>query len=117
MEDGFSKIIGRNLRGLRIKHGYTQKQIAAVLCVSFQQIQKYETGQNRLPIEKMILLKSLYDIPLEAFFISIRQAMDGQQERALYRKRADRILHRLSHMPDQSQQARIFKVLDILLEG
>jgi DNA-binding transcriptional regulator YiaG len=66
-----AKIIGANLKRLRQKAGLTQAIIGKRLDVTFQQIQKYEAGQNRLPMEKLYLLKHLYDVPYEYFFIGL----------------------------------------------
>jgi transcriptional regulator with XRE-family HTH domain len=63
-----ARIIGMNLRHLRRQAGLTQLDIGKSLDVTFQQVQKYEAGQNRLPIEKLYLLKHLYKIPYEDFF-------------------------------------------------
>jgi len=75
---GCTMIIGQNLRELRLKSQLTQKKIAHELNVSFQQIQKYETGKNRLPIEHLLKLKHLYDVPFDVFF----QGLDIQQNRS-----------------------------------
>ncbi len=63
-----ARIIGANLRRLRHKVGLSQVDLGCSLDVSFQQVQKYENGQNRLPIEKLYLLKHLYGVPYEYFF-------------------------------------------------
>ena len=61
-------IIGSNLRRLREKACLSQREAAQALGVSFQQVQKYETGSNRLPAEKLYLLKHLYDAPYSQFY-------------------------------------------------
>ena len=63
--------IGRNLRHLREKAGLAQKDIAAVLGVSFQQVQKYESGRNHLPMDKLLVLKAFYGVGYEVFFSGI----------------------------------------------
>ena len=63
-----AKIIGQNLYDLRKSSGLTQSKLAKFLDVTFQQIQKYECGANRLPIEKLYQLKHYYDVPYDAFF-------------------------------------------------
>ena len=40
--------IGRRVRMQRLACGVTQQQLAGKLGVSFQQVQKYENGQNRI---------------------------------------------------------------------
>lgn len=108
----FSNQLGENLRRLRLKHGYTQKEIAAALDVSFQQIQKYESGQNRLPVEKLLILKQLYDISFDAFFpragITKDIAFDPQ--------RLKRATQQVLTMDDSVRQKKISQILHVLLE-
>lgn len=63
--------IGRNIRSLRQQHGYTQAALAQELGITFQQLQKYEKGQNRLPIERLHCLHRLFDVPYDYFFHDI----------------------------------------------
>ncbi len=48
--------------------GLTQVKLGRALGVTFQQVQKYETGDNRLPVEKLYILRHLYGVPYERFF-------------------------------------------------
>jgi len=42
----FSKMVGANLRYIRIAQGLTQTKVSHALNVTFQQMQKYEAGTN-----------------------------------------------------------------------
>ena len=44
----FDSIIGGNLKALRMRHNVTQQTLAKELDMTFQQIQKYEKGYNRM---------------------------------------------------------------------
>lgn len=48
----FDEAVGQRLKAARQKAGWSQSQIAELLELSFQQVQKYETGTNRLPANK-----------------------------------------------------------------
>jgi len=63
--------IARNIKRLREERGLTQKSIASLLGISFQQVQKYETGQNKIPIENLLILKRHYAVPFEEIFKGI----------------------------------------------
>lgn len=66
-----AQIIGLNLKQLREIKELTQNDMALFLDVSYQQIQKYENGQNRLPIDHLYRIRAFFDIPFEYFFIGI----------------------------------------------
>jgi|JI7StandDraft_1071085.scaffolds.fasta_scaffold145277_3 transcriptional regulator with XRE-family HTH domain len=47
--------IGANLRAARHNAGMTQEQLGDVIGVQFQQIQKYETGMNRISAPRLVV--------------------------------------------------------------
>lgn len=46
--------VGARLRALRAERGHSQSRLAEALGVSFQQVQKYENGSNRLPLAALL---------------------------------------------------------------
>jgi transcriptional regulator with XRE-family HTH domain len=66
-----AKTIGANLRKLRKEAGLSQQKLGRVLGVSFQQLQKYETGRNRLPVDRLYTLKHFFDVPYECFLTGL----------------------------------------------
>ncbi len=46
--------VGRRLRATRVAQGRTQQQLAAAVRLTFQQIQKYERGSNRISASKLV---------------------------------------------------------------
>ncbi|MCB9978475.1 MAG: helix-turn-helix transcriptional regulator [Rhodospirillales bacterium] len=71
MESKVDRQIGKNLKRLRRESGFALVDVARALGVSYQQVQKYETGRNRISAAKLYLLKGLYDVPYGAFFEGI----------------------------------------------
>lgn len=51
--DGVDAAFGRRLKSLRIKRGLSQTALGEVLGLSFQQIQKYEKGVNRMRVSQL----------------------------------------------------------------
>jgi transcriptional regulator with XRE-family HTH domain len=45
--------LGRRLRSLRVRRGLSQTALGDVLGVSFQQIQRYETGTHRIKVSQL----------------------------------------------------------------
>lgn len=60
--------VGQRLRLRRTEMGLTQQQLADALGISYQQIQKYETGGNRVNVGKLFVLARALNVPL-SFFI------------------------------------------------
>lgn len=46
--------VGQHIRLLRYKQQITQQDLAAKLNISFQQLQKYEKGQNRVSASRLV---------------------------------------------------------------
>lgn len=56
--------IGQRLRAARIKADFTQAELGTKLGVSFQQIQKYEKGANRIDISRLIQIAKVLNVEL-----------------------------------------------------
>lgn len=60
--------VGQRLRTLRNLRGLTQVDIAKVAGISFQQIQKYELGRNRISASKLFEIATALDVAPSYFF-------------------------------------------------
>jgi len=67
--------VGRRIRLRRNVLGWSQEQLASVLGVSFQQVQKYERGLNRVGASRLHDLMRALDVPIGYFF---EDAPDGR---------------------------------------
>ncbi|MDR2781930.1 MAG: helix-turn-helix domain-containing protein [Holosporaceae bacterium] len=63
-----NQVIGNNIRHARKFRSMTQHQLANLLGLTFQQLQKYETGKNRVSAERLYQLSRLLNIPIDYFF-------------------------------------------------
>ena len=60
--------VGNRVRLRRVYLGYSQDRVAKALGVTFQQIQKYERGGNRISASKLFEISVLLDVPVAFFF-------------------------------------------------
>ena len=60
--------VGERIRLRRTELGLTQEQLAEALDVSYQQIQKYETGANRVSAGRMLEIARKLDVDVGYFF-------------------------------------------------
>jgi transcriptional regulator with XRE-family HTH domain len=61
-------LVGANLRLLRQAAHISQTELAAKLGVTFQQVQKYERGSNRLGAGRLLIVANLLKVPVGAFY-------------------------------------------------
>ena len=73
-------IAGR-LRLRRGLLGMTQSELARALGITFQQVQKYERGSNRISIGKLVQIAEILDVPITFFFDGLE--LDGDRVQRL----------------------------------
>lgn len=60
--------VGERLKILRLAKHKTLQEIGDILDVSFQQIQKYERGINKLSCSNLYILATALEVPVKYFF-------------------------------------------------
>lgn len=60
--------VGKRIRHRRWLVGMTQQQLAEKVGIKFQQIQKYETGMNRVSASRLWDIASSLSVPVSFFF-------------------------------------------------
>jgi transcriptional regulator with XRE-family HTH domain len=65
------KRVGENLLKFRLFRGVTQETLAGAVGVTFQQIQKYEKGKNRVSVSRLWRLSHGLGIPVAEFYDGI----------------------------------------------
>jgi transcriptional regulator with XRE-family HTH domain len=62
------KTVGRNIKVYRLAKGLSQTELADSLGLTFQQVQKYEKGVNRVGSGRLFQISNVLDVPLMSFF-------------------------------------------------
>jgi transcriptional regulator with XRE-family HTH domain len=62
------KIVGAKVRASRLLAGLSQEKLGAAVGVSFQQVQKYESGANRIRASRLQKIAEALNAPLSSFF-------------------------------------------------
>jgi transcriptional regulator with XRE-family HTH domain len=60
--------VGKAVRFFRIKAGMSQATLGSELGVTFQQIEKYEKGANRIGSGRLLQIAKLFNKPITAFY-------------------------------------------------
>ena len=68
--EGIGARVGRRIRERRRHLGISQIQLAATIGVSYQQLQKYEQGSNRVAAPRLAAISGALDVPPGYFFVT-----------------------------------------------
>jgi len=74
--------IGQRVRSRRLEIGMSQEKLAELLGVTFQQVQKYEKGVNRIAASRLHDISTALDMPVARFFEGLGAVRYGASEAA-----------------------------------
>ena len=77
--------VGKRIRHRRWLVGMTQQQLAEAVGIKFQQIQKYETGMNRVSASRLWDIAAALSVPVSFFF----EGLDEEAPEAASKAEAD----------------------------
>jgi transcriptional regulator with XRE-family HTH domain len=60
--------VGQRIRARRMAKGMSQTELGEMLGVTFQQVQKYEKGLNRVGAGRLVRVAEALDVPIPFFF-------------------------------------------------
>lgn len=69
--------VGQRVRARRKMLGLSQTQLGQELGVTFQQVQKYERGTNRIGSSRLFRMSNTLDVPVAYFFEGAETKMPG----------------------------------------
>mgnify|MGYP006057637321 CR=1 FL=1 len=86
--DFISKVdihVGRKIAEIRLAFGLTRENIASKIGVTHQQIAKYEKGENRISIGRLILIASLFGKAPSYFYEGVVEKVETPEEESRQR--------------------------------
>ena len=60
--------VGQRIKGRRLILGISQERLGEALGITFQQVQKYEKGVNRVSASRLFSIAKALDVPVSYFF-------------------------------------------------
>ena len=81
--------VGRRVRQRRVLLGMSQEKLAEALGLTFQQVQKYENGANRVSASRLLDISNVLGVPVSFFFeeVAEKTSDDGERGRGQLVKR------------------------------
>src|SRR5579863_5056302 len=111
-EGPFYRDLGRNVRTARSAAGKSQSEVAEFLDVTFQQVQKYEKGTNRIPLDRLVSLADFLEVPLLQF---IDPSASDSEFQSLASQFSDKEFHTLLEawgtLKDRSARAALINLV------
>lgn len=71
------RLVGQNIRIFRTAKGISQTELGNSVGVTFQQIQKYEKGANRVGSSRLARIAAILKVPISNFFDNSASGSDG----------------------------------------
>jgi transcriptional regulator with XRE-family HTH domain len=111
--------VGKRVRHRRWLVGMTQQQLDEKVGIKFQQIQKYETGANRVSASRLWDISEVLDVPVSFFFegLDVEQAAVAKEERMpsdlMGDKEAMELIRSYYSIPE-NQRKRLFDLARVL---
>lgn len=68
--------VGKQLKKRRKELKLSQTQLGDMLNITYQQIQKYESGANKVSPGRLVHLSKTLGVPLSYFFVNIEDVVD-----------------------------------------
>lgn len=113
--------VGKRVRHRRWLVGMTQQQLAERVGIKFQQIQKYETGANRISASRLWDIADALEVPVSFFFEGIETEGAAQSDQKADNVPADLLgdkealdLVRSYYAIPENQRRRLFELARVL---
>lgn len=75
--------VGNRIRLRRTLLGMSQERLGNALGLTFQQVQKYERGRNRVGASRLYDLACVLDVPVAFFFVGLPDPVGSMDTRAV----------------------------------
>lgn len=111
--------VGKRIRHRRWMVGMTQQQLAEKVGIKFQQIQKYETGMNRVSASRLWDISEALEVPVRFFFEGLDESQEAAADNSpvvgdiLSDKEALELVRSYYAIPE-NQRRRLFELARVL---
>ena len=106
--------VGQRIRARRMAKGMSQTELGSMLGVTFQQVQKYERGINRVGAGRLVRVAEALDVPISFFFGATDGA--GEDTRAILgfldTSYSLRLLRAFSRIPQPHVQRALVELIE-----
>jgi len=109
--DDRDRVIGLRVKAYREIKGLSQTELGSSLGVTFQQIQKYETGRNKVSVSRLIDMCKILDVSLMNFVSGLETPAKAQVI-AVSDVKQDKIIHDPARNKEAAQLLKIYNSVE-----
>lgn len=111
--------VGKRVRQRRWMVGMTQQQLADKVGIKFQQIQKYETGMNRISASRLWDISDALGVPISYFFEGMDNAATPTDDVTgdIMADKEALLLVRSYYAIPEAQRRRLFELAKVLSDA
>lgn len=109
--------VGKRIRHRRWMVGMTQQQLADSVGIKFQQIQKYETGMNRVSASRLWDIARTLGVAIGFFFEGLDKDESATLDTDLLANKEAMDLVRAYYAIPEAQRKRLFDLAQVLSEA
>ena len=112
--------VGERLKQRRLMQRMSQTDLGNALGITFQQIQKYEKGSNRIGASRLWRLSQVLSVPITYFFEGLEQHGHGTQHRDddlttfLKNRESVKLVRDFHAIKDQSVRQKVYGLIKAL---
>ncbi|MBM3491691.1 MAG: helix-turn-helix transcriptional regulator [Alphaproteobacteria bacterium] len=116
--------VGKRVRLRRTLLGLSQEKLGEALSLTFQQVQKYERGTNRISASRLLQLSKVLNVPIDFFFDDLSvaggardNAQSAYEGEELSRRETLELVRAYYRIGDPAVRRRFYELLKTMGEG
>lgn len=111
--------IAKRVRALRLQRGLSQTELSQALGVTFQQVQKYERGTNRISAGRLFRIAEVLEVPIAFFFADFTKRTSDPHSVAidfdfLQTADAQRLIRAYARIPSGGIRLSLVRLVEML---
>jgi transcriptional regulator with XRE-family HTH domain len=111
--------VGARIRNLRLRNRLSQTELGEQIGVTFQQIQKYEKGTNRVAAGRLAEFSKIFGLPVAAFYSEVPNGEAKQRKKTKLDSGADsntvRLMRAFQALRDKRLKAALLRAAEVMV--
>lgn len=110
------KFIGDRIYQLRLANGYSRQQLAEMIGVTHQQLQKYEKGTNRIAAGRLLLIAKALGKNVDFFYNEFEENTPDQERDTTHQRMCIEVSRNFMKVKNSNQQNAINALIRSLVK-